>query len=224
MVLLLALTSTAVRAQVTGSVTIESDHRERGFTTSAGEPAIAVEIDYDDPSGLYASATAIGSLDPDDPRFLGWTAAAGYVRRVGSAASVDAGLLRREYRAAYDGGRSSHYTEVYGGVTVRPMTARVSYSPDYFAHGVSALYLEAEATVSPAPQWLANAHVGRLIHLHVPVEYHLPDHQDWRLSVSRQIGRFNLHATLSGGGPGRQVYLGNSHSSTALTAGATVNF
>ena len=47
---------------------------------------------------------------------------------------------------------------------------------------------------------------------------------DWRFTASRQFGAFDLHAALSGGGPGDDYYDQRSHARTALVVGAGWSF
>jgi hypothetical protein len=47
---------------------------------------------------------------------------------------------------------------------------------------------------------------------------------DWRLGVAREFGNLEVHAAVSGGGPGRQRYYCEAHSRTAVTAGASLSF
>ena len=62
--------------------------------------------------------------------------------------------------------------------------------------------------------------------LSTPEEYRWRDefYYDWRLAVVRQLGNVEVHAALSGGGPGKQFYYGERHSRTRLTAGASWSF
>ncbi len=216
--------------QVAASIGIETDHRLRGYSISAGRPVATAMVSYDDRSGFYASVSATEVFSRDGPRFLGVEGGVGYAARIAPAVSIDAGLHRVQYRGPYSGGRETHYTEGYAGVTAHGVTARIFYSPDYLADGASTLYGELDGGIEPAPGWRLNAHVGTLLYLDAGSSYYgryrVSDAQryDWRLGVSRRLGRVEIHAAVSGGGPGEQYYAGHTHDRTALTAGASLSF
>jgi uncharacterized protein (TIGR02001 family) len=218
--------ATPAFAQVSGSVDIESDYRLRGYSLSAGRPVATAQIGYDDDSGVYLNLSATGEIGPDDPLFLGIQGNIGYVRRLNQMLSIDGGVTRSQYRAPDRNSRSHDYTEVYLGLASDPFSARIYYSPDYFRSDVSTLYGEVEATFRPAKRWRLNGHLGSLIYLSTPARY-IPGREaryDWRVGVSRELGSFDLHAALSGGGPGKEYYSGELHNKTALSVGASWSF
>ena len=218
--------ATPAFAQVSGSVDIESDYRLRGYSLSAGQPVATAQIGYDDDSGVYLNLSATGEIGRDDPLFLGVQGNIGYVRRLNQKLSIDGGVARSQYRSPDRYSRSHNYTEFYLGLASDPFSARLYYSPDYSRPGVSTLYGEVEATFRPAKHLRLNGHLGSLIYLSVPAQY-LPGRTtryDWRVGVSRELGSFDLHAALSGGGPGKEFYSGELHSKIALTAGASWSF
>jgi uncharacterized protein (TIGR02001 family) len=214
-------------AQVNGSVDVESDYRLRGYSLSAGRPVATAQIGYDDASGIYLNLSATGVLDRnDDPLFLGVQGNIGYVRRLTSKLSIDGGVLRSQYRAPDPTTRSHNYTDFYLGLAADPISARIYYSPDYYRPDVSTLYAEVEGTIRPAKDWRINGHVGSLIYLTTPEPY-FPGREaryDWRIGLSRRFGNVDLHAAVSGGGPGKEYYSGGLHDKTALTAGASWSF
>ena len=216
----------AARAQVAGSLNLETDYRLRGYSLSAGRPTATAQISYDHRSGLYINAAATGVARRDEAALLGHQVNVGYARQLSPTLSLDAGLLRSDYRPRYRGRPATHYSEAYVGLTVRRITARLSYSPHYFYKDVATLYGEVGAAVQPSANWRLNAHVGTLIYLRTPAYYYSkpPTKYDWRLGASRQFGQFEAHAALSGGGPGKEYYGGKLRNRTALTAGASWNF
>ena len=214
------------QAQVSGSIDVESDYRLRGYSLSAGRPVATAQIGYDDDSGVYLNLSATGELGrDDDPRFLGVQGNIGYARRLNQKLSIDAGAVRSQYRAAYPGAGSNNYTEMYVGVAAGPVSARMSYSPDYLRPGASTLYGEVEATMRPANNWRLNGHLGGLVYVTTPnYPFRSDPGYDWRLGVARQFGSLELHTALSGGGPYRDYHAGSVHSRTVLTAGASWSF
>jgi hypothetical protein len=211
-------------AQLGGSIAVDSDYRLRGYSLTGNHPAASAQLTYDDPSGFYFDLSGLAELSRDEVRFLGVIANAGYAKRLSPHVTIDGGVLRSQLRSAGRYGRPYQYTEVYAGAFVGPVSARIYYSPDYRYHGQSTLYGELEAGFEPAPNWRVSGHVGTLVYLNSASIYDAGStHQDWRASVSRQFGNFEVHTALSGGGPSR-YYGFKVHKNTALTAGASLSF
>lgn len=185
-----------------------------------------VQIGYDDDSGVYLNLSATGELGHDDPLFLGVQGNIGYARRLNHALSIDGGIARSQYRSPDRASPAHNYTEVYLGLASGPFSARVYYSPDYDQADISALYAEVEATFRPAMNWRVTGHLGTQVPVSTPAQYLAgrAARYDWRLGMARELGSFDLHAALSGGGPGKDYYSGNFHGKVALTAGAAWNF
>lgn len=222
---LVAMAAIPAQAQVSGSVDVESDYRLRGYSLSAGRPVATAQIGYDDDSGVYFNLSATGELGrDDDPRFLGVQGNIGYARKLNQKLSIDAGVVRNQYRAAYPGVRSNDYTEMYLGVAADSLSARIYYSPD-FRPGVATVYGEVEATIRPANNWRLNGHLGGLVYVTTTnCRFRSDPKYDWRLGVARQFGSLDLHTALSGGGSCRGYYGGSARNKTALTAGASWSF
>ena len=213
------------QGQVALSLAAESDYRFRGYSLSGGRPTASVSLAYDHPSGIYLNGSLIGVHRRDDEDLLGYQANAGYARRITPSISLDAGVIHSRYRFPYYGTTDSRgYTEAYVGAHVRDFAARVYYSPRYFYEGVSTGYGEVQAAYQPAPNWRLSAHAGLLVYLTSPAYSDRRARHDWRLSASRQFGRVEVHAAVSGGGPGRDYYDGEFHDRTAITFGGSLNF
>jgi len=212
-------------AQVTGSVTLQSDYRFRGYALGE-QPAAILNLSWDHTSGLYLNGSAIGSFDEDngDPVLLGDIANIGYARRLGPRLSIEGGVTRFEYRER----RSdyTHMTEAYVGVLGRGLSARIHYSPDYFDRHAATVYGEVEAVVEPIAKLRVNAHLGVLAWLSTPCGAPLPTRYDWLIGLSRPVGPFDLHAALSVGGPGGNPYdhRAGGYGETGFTIGATWTF
>ncbi len=87
------------------------------------------------------------------------------------------------------------------------------------------LYGEVEGTIQPTRSMRLNAHIGALTYLGQPADYmRRASEYDWRLSATRQIGDVEVHAALSGGGPGADYYAGAYRDRTALVLGASWTF
>ena len=212
-------------AQWATTVSIESDYRLRGYSLTDQQPAVTAQVSYDHRSGAYFNLSALGALGGDDPGFMGVIANAGYARRINSAVTVDGGVLRSDIRASDRYARPYRYTEIYAGASVGRFVGRVYYSPDYRSSNVQTLYGELEAGVEPAPKWRVSGHVGSMLYL-TSAQYWAANstHVDWRLSVSRQLGRAEIHGAVSGGGPGEKRPYHPQPDKVRLTAGASISF
>lgn len=210
---------------MSGSVGVDSEQRLRGHSLSAGHPVVTADLSYDDRSGIYVGASAVGVLSGDRPGLMSVQGNIGYAVRLGSSLSVDVGVLRTEYTSSFSGERAAHYSEAYVGLTRRNLVSRVYFSPDYFRTGISTLYGEVEASTEVLPHLQLNAHVGGLLYLNRPQLYvSRRDQYDWRLGASRQLGAFEAHLFLSSGGPGPDYYSREVRSRTALVLGVSRSF
>lgn len=211
-----------VAADVGAAVSVFSDSRFRGYSLSGGHPVGVVDLSYDDPSGLYASGSAsVVASSGDGIKPLELQFGGGYARRV-SAVTLDFGAVHSEYSRYGRWVTARSYTEIYAGATYRFLSARVGFSPHYFEPGARALYGELDADVSPMRKVRVTAHSGLL----VPLSYRegggiKATQYDWRIGVSRDIGRASVQLIGSGGGPGRDYYRGRGHSRNALIVGVS---
>jgi len=153
----------------------------------------------------------------------GYEATIGYAARVTRALSVEAGVQRTAYARQAGGPLGLAYTELYAGLTFRAITARVYYAPDYLRPGRRTLYTEIDASARLLPNVNVNAHLGALTYLGTPPLYVARTRLDWRATVSRSFGPFEIHAGLSGRGPGRDYYA-RSKGRAVATVGAAFAF
>jgi uncharacterized protein (TIGR02001 family) len=212
-------------AQVAGSVTVQNDYQFRGYALGVERPVAILNLNYDHPRGFYANGSIIGAYDDDEgPELLGLTANVGYARRLASGATLEAGFVATRYDDLYGVEESEAYAEVYVGALVRGVTARVYYSPDYFDTG-GAVYGEVEAAVEPVPKLRLSAHLGALAFVgERPPDPRRTTQIDWSVAASRRFGAFDLHASVSGGGPDPEYYQGRPSDKAAVIAGVTWNF
>jgi uncharacterized protein (TIGR02001 family) len=215
----------AAHAQLAVNLSLDSDDRLRGRSLSGGNPVATVGIGYDHPSGVYVDAAVVAKLAGNRPGVTRFQADLGYAVRLDSALSLDIGVLRSQYTSRYAGGRDAHYTEFFVGLTRHRVSARVYYSPDYLRSGTTSVYVELEAALIRSEKWHLSAHAGRLFYPTLaPAYVNFRDQYDWRLSLSRDVHGFELHAALSGGGPGDDFYAAGSHPRTALVVGVSHSF
>jgi uncharacterized protein (TIGR02001 family) len=186
---------------------LQTDYRVRGYSISDEEPSASLSLSYDDRSGAYVGGSVIGSIYHGEPAVLGVQASAGYATRIAPTLSLDVGVSKTQYFNAYGTRWNYGYTEVYAGLALPPLSARLSYSPDYYRNDMDTLYAEVAGGFEPAPDWLLSAHAGLLSHLGDPPAY-LPDQVvDWRIGGSRQFGPWGVHLDVSGRIQGQARYL-----------------
>jgi len=212
------------QAQVSASIGIESDYRFRGRTLSDGRPVVTADVGYDDQSGFYLGAAATAVVTGDDVGVLNVQGNIGFAKRVTPSLTLDVGVLRSQYTTRLRW-RAVHYTEFYAGLSSHGFSTRVYYSPDYLARDVGTLYGELDYAMSPADKWQLSAHAGKMVFVanRPPLAPRLGNY-DWRVGVSRQLGRFTARATLVGGGPGQEYYGGKLHKRVALVGGGSFAF
>ena len=201
----------------------------RGYSISDGDPAASVALSYDDSSGIYLGGSAIGRWREGEPELLGLTANAGYAVRLDSRFSLDAGVAKTQYFYGYGTSRNYDYTELYLGLAMPVVSARLSYSPDYYRNGRQALYGEVNGGLEPAPDWFISVHAGVLSYLSAPPVFQPRQSWDWRIGATRQFGPYGVHLDLSGRIQGRARYsypggLGSGRDPTAVVFSLTRAF
>jgi uncharacterized protein (TIGR02001 family) len=148
----------AARAQVGGSIVLESDYRFRGVSLSGEDPTAHLTLSYDHPNGWYAGASlASAQLEPG-PRRAAITAYGGWVKHQGAGRALEAGAIWNHFAGAagYD------YGEVFAGFIAERWTARIYFSPDYFGRSVRTMYAELNGAIALTSELRTFAHVGAL--------------------------------------------------------------
>ena len=224
-ILALGSFATPAVAQVTVEAAVQTDLRHRGYSLSGERPVAIASLGYDDASGAYVGGSAIGMVKDREPAFLGAVGNVGYARRVLPGLSLDVGVMRAEYQAAYRYGADYGYTEVYAGAALRNVSARVHFSPDYYGSDRSTVYVEVDGGIELARDWHLGAHVGSLTYLERPAGRVPRREYDWRLGLTRRLGGFDLFAEASGRLRGRAYRAGGrSYEKTALVFGLSRAF
>ena len=205
------------------TISVFSDARFRGYSLSAGHPVAILDLSYDDQGGLYSalSASAVAKSD-DGIEPLGLQLNGGYVKRLPSGVILDVGLVHSTYSRNSSRGYANSYSEIYAGVAYKFLSSRIAFSPHYFEGDTKTIYGEFDANFTPIRKLRVNGHAGLLI----PISYRDGDEgfgtqYDWRLGVTRDLGRASLQLIATGGGPGRDYYRGRNRNRTALIFGLT---
>ena len=152
------LLSLAARAQLSATVSADSDYRFRGVMLSGSGPAIRLTGNIDTPSGWYAGASATQAQLVHDDSYTQLVGYGGYATRVAEGRSWEFGASYAHFigRSLYDFG------EAYIGITSRRWSLHLNYSPDYFGRHVQTAYLDASGHVPLNDLVRLFAHVGLL--------------------------------------------------------------
>jgi uncharacterized protein (TIGR02001 family) len=219
---LFACWAVPARAELGATISAFNDLQFRGYSLSNGRPVATLDFAYDDPSGFYAGASGTGVVrDGGKPAPLGFQLNGGYAKQLKSGTTLDFGIIHSSYSHYSSGEHDSSYTELYAGISRGALSSRIYLSPHYFAQGVWSAYGEINGVVSPARKWSIEGHVGMHVPIRTPSTENYRNEFDWRIGVSRQLGRLSLHAAWSDGTPGSDYYRGHSHSRSALVVGAS---
>lgn len=211
-------------AQVGTTVSVFSQANLRGYSISNGHPIAALDFSYDDSSGFYAAASATGVASSSDLlRPLSLQLNAGYARPLSPSLTLDLGATGSIYShySRIEAGRT--YGEIYAGLSGKRLSSRISFSPHYFLTDGPTLYGELNGNIGSAYGLRFDGHVGALLAL----DHRSRSYQrqiDWRVGVTRELGRVALHAAFAGRGRARLPFgssLRNARSAHALIVGVT---
>jgi len=194
---LLAATSTAALAEISGNVAMSSDYVWRGISQTDNQMAISGGFDYAHDSGLYIGtwASNIDSSafsEEDDPQ-IELDVYGGYGGEMG-AISYDVGLIQYRYPGADDintlewylGGGYA-FTDTVSG------SAKYYYSSDFFDSGDSAWRLEAGVDVALPMDIGLSALVGK----NDGDAFGDYDYVDYSVGVSKSLAGVDLSLTYT---------------------------
>ncbi len=179
---------------------MQNDYRLRGYSISNDHAVGIVDVAYDHGSGFYANGSMVAGQRGagDDLTVVGLIGNVGYARRLNERLTLDTGVVHTSRLAHYSAGTTGRYTEGYVGLNAGNLSARISYSPDYLRDGVKTLYGEVNGGFDLTEKLRLDAHVGYLNCVDYPEPRRCWNRIDYRLGVSRQFERFELHVSVSG--------------------------
>ncbi len=179
----------AARAQLVGAATVESQYRPTGVSLTNGEPDLRLSLSYDHVSGAYAGGSVIGAQTARDGlQAVGYVAYAGFAKQAANGLVWDVGATNSDltlylpvqraarlpqgmvYPPGYNPGSAQgttrryglNYSEIYGGVSLSSLSARVYLSPDYLGRNLRTAYFDVTETIRPINRLRLYAHVGAL--------------------------------------------------------------
>jgi len=174
-------------AGVGGTLSLQTDARERGVSYSANRPSAQLGLAWDGEAGWYAGGQLAHA------RFAQNCGAAlqlygGRVFALAPGLDGEAGITAH----AYENVSNYDYQEVYAGLLGERWNLRAYLSPDYYGIGQRTLYTEFNLRWPLAPSVAALGHAGLL---HVRPGQGLPyaesrgaTRADLRMGVSWQLG------------------------------------
>lgn len=171
----------------------------RGETISSNDPAVSLSLGFDGPAGFFAGASASVAGGGGDPRINSSVQYAGYALRKGEV-SLEAGVIHRNYRRVVDSAYRNQFFEGYAGIARRSIKARIHVSPDYLRDGRMTYYGEVNARLLALGEWGIDGHAGLSL---IPRDIGsgrkgLRHYRDWRVQVSRPVGRAFVSAGVAG--------------------------
>lgn len=187
------------------SLSLATDDRYRGQTTSDGRPVATGTISYDDASGLYLGGSVTFSPTRDNGiRPIRWVQYGGYAHRLPSGLALDIGVTNRIYSRDVTLEYARAFVQGYVGVIGRNVSARLYYAPDYDGANGAAVYGEVDALLFDRENWSVTGHVGASMQGESRREAAHGPEFDLRLATTRRLGRLGLTASLVGTAPERR--------------------
>lgn len=217
---LLAAVPLAALGQASFGAALVSDYRYRGLSLSGERPAAQLSANYDTALGVYAgvhlSRARLRYTDASSVA-IGY---AGYAQRFGANAGWDAGVSATRFRGAghYD------YRELYVGISMERIAARLSASPRYYGTGGRSVYAEVNGSI-PLSGWLdLSGHAG---YLHAagaarPWSYRVPARMDATIGLGSVFDGWTMQLAWSATREGAALYPGAApnHARRLVVSGA----
>lgn len=192
--------ATPAHAQLAAHVSVDSNAMFRGETISDDDPAASIEASFDHESGFFAGASISFAAGQDDPRVVASTQYIGYSARR-DRTSFEIGVVHRNYGSANiaDTAYRGDYFEGFVGVRRKNVNLRIYMSPNYLVDGSNTFYGDANVHIAKVGKWSFAGHGGLSV---IPQDIGDPGgmrfYYDWRLSVSRPLGKFSAAAGIAG--------------------------
>jgi len=190
---------------LTANVGLTSEYVYRGITQTARNPAIQGGADFTHSSGLYlgtwgSNISWYSDAVPGSSVSMEWDLYGGYRNTIGDI-GYDVGVLQYYYPGRYPtlaaGAVKPNTTEVYGALSYKWLTGKVSYVVSNGLFGVDnadgSYYLDLSANVPIVDTWTLNAHVGEQKYTGTATtgaasNDSLYSYTDWKLGVTKDLG------------------------------------
>jgi hypothetical protein len=191
----LLLAAAPASAQLSSSLSVDSDYRYRGLSLSDVRPAVRLNLAYDPSGGAYGGLSLIGTRDGTYGDIgLSSVVYAGYVWQTRNGPAWEAGISHTHIRD----GVNYDYDEVYGGVITQAFTARAYYSPHYYGGRTRTLYDEVNTGKRLSANWRAFLHAGMLTPLN---GVYRRERYDLRAGLAVSLSHYEIQAAWSKSNP-----------------------
>jgi uncharacterized protein (TIGR02001 family) len=199
---------------------ISSDYRYRGISQSRLKPALSAGVDYTLPRGFYVGAwasTITWVKDSGGDANLELDLYGGYKTELTKGTTLDVGLLQYIYPGAKTKNFDAIYknpntTEIYGALTVGPVTGKLSYSlSNLFGNydfalqkdSKGSIYLDLSANLEVGGGVTITPHLG-----HQKVENITnASYTDYSVMASKDFSGFVLSAGVVGTDANKSFYV-----------------
>jgi len=198
---LLALAGGA-RAQVAGTLGLDSVNRYRGVATDPAGPVLRASAMADSPWGAYGGVSGLWrTRDAGLTRIeamLGWS---GRLSAIGPLASLspDWGWDAAVHRTHYVDGPRYDFTEAMLGLLAPDAALRVWYAPRYFGGSAHTLYTELNANHALDDHWHAFGHAGWLHYGPAPAyQWRQADRVDTLVGIGAYVDAWDFRLSRDG--------------------------
>lgn len=151
--------STPTFAQLSGSISFASDYVYRGSSLSHHTPVAQLNLNIDDPRGLFAGGFASkpmqNSTEPTGSHAIIY---AGIAKRLASELTWEAGIKH----ATYTNTPNWSYNELFYGLSSEKLNLRLHYSPSYLGSKKDSKYIELNSDLPLNETWSLTLHGGAL--------------------------------------------------------------
>lgn len=217
---------TPLHAQVSGSLSAETDSWFRGRSISRGQPVITANLSYDDSSGIYVDGSTAFTIGEQTQGPLSFTGVIGHAANIAPNISIDNGAVLTAYTDRYTGQANDIFVEFYSGLSYKNITGRIRYSPDFQELDAQTLYFELDAAHRLADGLNATAHAGLL--QQVGGNGSLGERRfryDLQLAIAKDIDLWTLRASVNyGGDRGGTYFAGPFRLRDAIILGVSRSF
>ena len=205
-------------AQISSSLSVDSDYRYRGLSLSNFRPAVRLNLTYDHASGAYGGVSLIGTRDaPYGDVGVSSIGYVGYAWQMHNGPAWEAGITDTHIRDGAD----YHYDEVYGGVIAQAFTARVYYTPHYYGGRMHTMYSEFDTAKRLSSDWRAFLHAGVLTPLN---GLRRRERYDVRAGVAVSLSHYEIQAAWSHTNPVPAYFEHRADDGDALVLSASCFF
>lgn len=182
----------SAHAQVSGSLTLVSDYAYRGISLSDGHAVPQLNLVYDAPNGWYAgifsSEVQLSNKDANSEQIMSY---AGFSRQFNSGLVWETGATGSLFPKSSE----LNYGEIFTGLTLNKLNARVFFSPNYIGQNTKTIYWEANIDLPLSDGIDTFYHVGWLQYLNSNSSRIYENRMDSRIGIAGSYSFWKLQLT-----------------------------